>query len=138
MITIADVEDIMLRDSVSIGVNKIQPESPVIDDKTGNGLPEEMIVVHVKRQEDGTYWKNGFVEVNVCVPNFKSGKRNKGRLSALSLKGTEIFGNYDYIVGEYNDTVYRYRIASSSFEQEDRLKCWYVNFRILFETIKVI
>lgn len=137
MIGLTDIEDILLRDfSKYYGIRKTTSEPPTVDDKKAVGINEEMIVVHVKKQSTATYFYRGFVEVNICVPDFKSGERNRLRLQQLERMANEMLKTA--IVGEYDKTAYRYSKDSIGIEKETPLKCNYVNVRLLFEVHNII
>lgn len=137
MIGITDIEDILVGNfSAAVGIAKTTSEPVKVDDKSASGISEEVVVVHVKRNSVGTYFDRGFVEVNLCVPDFKSGERNRPRLKELerTVKGMLKTS----IVGEYDGTSYRYSRDSIGIEREESLKCSYVNVRLLFEVHNII
>ena len=137
MIGVTDIEDILVRDfSEALGIAKTTSEPPKADDKNAEGIKKEMVVVHVKRSSEGTIFDRGFVEVNLCVPDFKSGERNRPRLQALEHMAKEMLRTA--IVGEYDGTAYRYSRDSIGMEREPTLKCSYVNVRLLFEVHNII
>lgn len=94
----------------------------------------EKIVIHVKKQQLGTYWKKSFVEVNLCVPDLKEGEANTIRLNELERQAMKRF---DDVVSTYDGTTYRYSIDSIGTEADIALKCHYVNVRILFNVLNV-
>ena len=137
MIGLTDIEDILMRDFAEyFGIAKVTSESPKADDKQAVGINKEMIVVHVKRQSPGTIFDRGFVEVNICVPDFKSGERNRPRLQALERKARKMLKVA--IVGTHDGTAYRYSRDSIGIEKEESLKCNYVNVRLLFEIHNIV
>lgn len=137
MIGLTDIEDILIRDfSAYMGIPNATSEPPKTDDKEAVGLDDEIIVVHVKRQSPDVIFERGFVEVNLCVPDFKSGQRNRPRLQRLERKAKEMLETA--MVGEYDGTTYRYSKDSIGMEKEPLLKCNYVNVRLLFEIHNII
>lgn len=137
MIGLTDIEDILLRDFAAVtGIAMVTSETPKADDKKAVGIGKEMVVVHVKKQATGTIFERGFVEVNLCVPDFKSGERNRPRLSQLEHIAEEMLKSP--IVGEHDGTTYRYSKDSIGIEREESLKCSYVNVRLLFEVHNII
>ena len=137
MIGLTDIEDILIGDfSTYFGIGRVTSESPKVDDKKSVGIAEEMIVVHVKKQSTGVYFERGFVEVNLCVPDFKSGERNRPRLQELEHMAEAMLKTA--IVGEHEGTAYRYSKDSISMEKDPPLKCNYVNVRLLFEVHNIV
>jgi len=137
MITKADIENILLDVCEPLGITDVSVEPPTLDDKTGDGLQKEMLEIFVKKESDGQRWLPRFVDVNVCVPDFTSGRQNAPRLEALERIAGGLFGKA-YISGILNGSRYRFKRESIGIEQDKPLKCHYVNVRILFETINVI
>lgn len=135
MIVTADIEDIVLMTSKAFGIGTMTNGSPQYDDKTGEGLTKETVVVHAKPQTDGKYWLPSFVEVNLCVPDYKSGKENFNRIKVLERKAREVFKR---ITGQHDGTFYRIGINSLGIEEDKPLKCHYVNCRLLFEVINTL
>lgn len=123
MIVTGDVATILVRDCEKLGITTYRkgyvPEST-----------SERIIVIAKPQLDGTYWRKGFVEVNMMVPDVK-GVANLSRLNQLE----RIAKGHFESVGEYDGTTYSYSIESIGQEEDTSLKCHYVNVRILFQTL---
>lgn len=129
MITTTDVANILVRDCRAFGLKVHQkgniPEGVV---KT------ERIVVVPKRQETATYWRKGFVEINICVPD-KGGKADLVRLQEMEHRAKEVLDN---VVGQSDDSTYEYSIHSiSGCEEDTTLMCHFVNVRILFNVLNV-
>lgn len=137
MITKADIENIILDICEPFGITDVTTEPPLLDDKTGDGLCKEMLEIFVKKESDGQRWLPRFVDVNVCIPDFKSGRQNAPRLEAVEKIALGLFGKA-YISGVQDGFRYRFKRESIGIEQDKPLKCHYVNVRILFETINVI
>lgn len=137
MIGLTDIEDILMADFAALtGIEKVTSETPKADDKKAVGINEEIIVVHVKKQSPDTIFERGFVEVNICVPDFKSGERNRPRLQVLERMAEGMLKTA--IVGEFDGTSYRYSKDSIGIEKETSLKCNYVNVRLLFEIHNIV
>ena len=137
MITKADIENILLDVCEPFGIADVTTEPPTLDDKKGDGLQKEMLEIFVKKESDGQRWLPRFVDVNVCIPDFKSGKQNAPRLEAVEKIAGGLFGKA-YTSGIQDGFRYRFKRESIGIEQDRPLKCHYVNVRILFETINVI
>lgn len=137
MITKADIENILLDVCEPFGIADVTTEKPTLDDKTGDGLKKEMLEIFVKKEGDGTRWLPRFADVNVCIPDYKSGMQNASRIEAVERIARELFGK-TYISGVHDGSRYRFKRESIGIESDKPLKCHYVNVRILFETINVI
>lgn len=137
MITKADIENIILDVCEPFGIADVTTEPPKLDDKEGDGLKKEMLEIFVKKESDGQRWLPRFVDVNVCIPDFKSGRQNASRLEEMERIAGNLFGKA-YASGIMDGSRYRYKRDSIGIEQDKPLKCHYVNVRILFETINVI
>lgn len=135
MIVTTDIEDIILAACQGFGISKTTTETPIVDDTTNSGLTEEMIIIHAKAQQDGKYWLPSFVEVNVCVPDFKSGSRNRNRLNALERMAEKIF--LKPVAGVHDGTSYTFSRYSIGIEADTSFKCHYVNCRLLFNVLNV-
>ena len=126
--TIAEVEEALHRDLQILGI-------PVRIRKESKPITQDVIFIHVKRREGGTYWRSGFVEVNFCSPDI-SGEPAKIRLKELERIGSDFFRQET--VGEYNGSYYQYSSFSQDIIKDETLKCHYVNFRILLKDLNVI
>lgn len=129
MIVTTDIGNILYRDCKAFGMEVYQK---------GN-LPDgemttERAIIRVKPQTLGKYWKKGFVEVNLCVPDIEIDTANLIRLGELERQAMKVF---DDVVDSYDGTNYRYSIDSIGIEADTALKCHFVNVRILFETLNV-
>ena len=98
-------------------------------------LREEAIVIVTSTPIDpDTYWERAYVHVNICVPDYL-GKTNTRRLNEV-----ERMANLwirDGIVGEYDGSSYLISKDSLGIEEDDALKCSYVNLVLLFEILNV-
>lgn len=129
MIVTTDIANILYRDCQPFGIS-IVPHGKKL---TGE-LKSEMIVIHAKSQQPGTYWKKSFAEVNLCVPDLNEGEANTIRLNELEKQAQ---GMLDGVTGRYDGTTYHYSIDTIGTEEDISLKCHYVNVRILFEVLNV-
>ena len=125
MIVTTDIGNILYRDCKAFGID-IVPD--------GETLTGELIAIHAKKQQPGTYWKKSFAEVNLCVPDLGENSANSIRLGELERRANKLF---DDVVSTYDGTTYRYSIDSIGTEVDTDLKCHYVNVRILFEVLNV-
>ena len=130
MIVTTDIANILYRDCKAFGIEVYQSGNIPDEDKE---LSSERVIIRTKTQSPETYWKKGFVEVNLCVPDL-GGKANLIRLQELERKVQEVL---DDVVGEYDGSSYYYSIDSIGTEADTALKCHYVNVRILFKVLNV-
>lgn len=130
MIVTTDIANILYRDCKAFGIEVYQSGNIPDEDKE---LSSERVIIRTKTQSPETYWKKGFVEVNLCVPDL-GGKANLIRLQELERKVQEVL---DDVVGEYDGSSYYYSIDSIGTEADTALKCHYVNVRILFNVLNV-
>lgn len=140
MITPQDIGNILYRDTEALGITERHVVFEGDDDSNDfphidpeKGLENEMVIIHVKRQSTGKYWKKGFNEVNLLVPRIQ-GYSNRIRLNELERQADKLFSD---VVSTYDGTTYRYSIESIGAEADTALKCHYVNVRILFEVLNV-
>ena len=119
MIVSSDIANILYRDCKIFGI-QIVPDGETL---TGE-ITAERIVIHAKTQTPGTYWKKGFVEVNLCVPDLSENSANSIRLGEIERQVQNVL---DDVVGSYDGTTYRYGISSIGRETDTDLKCHYVN-----------
>lgn len=130
MIVTTDIANILYRDCKAFGIEVYKSGNIPDEDKE---LSSERVIIRTKTQSPETYWKKGFVEVNLCVPDL-GGKANLIRLQELERKVQEVL---DDVVGEYDGSSYYYSIDSIGTEADTALKCHYVNVRILFQVLNV-
>ena len=141
MITPQDIRNILYRDCKAFGISAVyvvfegdagnSDEVPAVDSR--KGLQVERIVVYVKHQQPGTYWKKNFNEVNIQVPRIQS-RANTIRLQELEHEALELL---DSVTGEYEGCNYLYQIDQIGTEADTALKCHYVNVRLLFQVLNV-
>lgn len=95
-------------------------------------ITEDRVVILPKNQTTETYWRKCFVEVNLCTPDLADDQANLWRLDELEKAAYDVF---DDVVGRYGEDTYRYSISSIGIEQDEAMKCHYVNVRLLFEVL---
>lgn len=131
MIVTTDIANIIFKDCKSFGISEMYQRGNILEGK----VKTERIVIYPKTQQPDAYWEKGYVEVNLCVPVTKTGKANLIRLNELERKAREVFK--DGIVGQYDGSWYRYSSESIGIEEDKELCCYYVNVKLLFETLNV-
>lgn len=136
MIVTTDIGNILYRDCKAFGIDEVYQKGniPPVPDDPDYRLETERIVIRTKSQTPGKYWKKGFVEVNLCVPDAGLDVANLIRLAELERNAYKLL---DDVVSSYDGTTYRYSIESIGTEADTALKCHYVNVRILFEVLNV-
>ena len=130
MIVTADIANILYKDCKAFGIEVYQAGNIPDEHKE---LSSERVIIRTKSQSPETYWKKGFVEVNLCVPDM-DGDANLIRLQELERKAQEVL---DEVVGEYDGSNYYYLIDSIGIEADTELRCHYVNVRLLFQVLNV-
>ena len=130
MIVTTDIANILYKDCKAFGIEVYQAGNIPDEQKE---LSSERVIIRTKSQSPETYWKKGFVEVNLCVPDM-DGDANLIRLQELERKAQEAL---DEVVGEYDGSNYYYLIDSIGIEADTELRCHYVNVRLLFQVLNV-
>lgn len=130
MIVTTDITNILYKDCKAFGIEVYQAGNIPDEHKE---LSSERVIIRTKSQSPETYWKKGFVEVNLCVPDI-DGDANLIRLQELERKAQEVL---DEVVGEYDGSNYYYLIDSIGIEADAELRCHYVNVRLLFQVLNV-
>lgn len=130
MIVTTDIANILYKDCEAFGMEVYQSGNIPDEDKE---LSSERVIVRTKFQSPEAIWKNGFVEVNLCVPDM-DGDANLIRLQQLERKAQEVL---DDVVGEFDGSSYYYSIDQIGTEADTALKCHYVNVRLLFQVLNV-
>ena len=130
MIVTTDIANILYKDCKAFGIEVYQAGNIPDEHKE---LSSERAIIRTKSQSPETYWKKGFVEVNLCVPDM-DGDANLIRLQELERKAQEVL---DEVVGEYDGSHYYYSIDSIGTEADTELRCHYVNVRLLFQVLNV-
>lgn len=130
MIVTTDIQTILYKDAQKLGISKIYKDGAVPD----GDAKYEKVVILANSLEPGTYWKVGFVHVNICVPYLdKKGTANLQRLNELERKASKILSS----TSVFDDTPYSYEVDTTRIEDGRDLKCHYVNVRILFQVLNV-
>ena len=130
MIVTTDIANILYKDCEAFGIEVYQAGNIPDEHKE---LSSERVIIRTKSQSPETYWKKGFVEVNLCVPDI-DGDANLIRLRELERKAQKVL---DEVVGEYDGSNYYYLIDSIGIEADTELRCHYVNVRLLFQVLNV-
>lgn len=130
MIVTTDIANILYKDCKAFGIEVYQAGNIPDEHKE---LSSERVIIRTKSQSPETYWKKGFVEVNLCVPDM-DGDANLIRLQELERKAQEVLNE---VVGEYDGSNYYYLIDTIGIEADTELRCHYVNVRILFQVLNV-
>lgn len=129
MIVTTDIGNILYRDCKAFGIEVYQ-KGNIPDGE----VTTERVIIRTKNQTPSKFWKKGFVEVNLCVPDVDVDTANLIRLAELEREAMKIL---DDVVSTYDGTTYRYSIDSIGTEADTALKCHYVNVRLLFEVLNV-
>jgi len=123
MITTSEVEDILYGYFKNKGKVFRQGTEPLGEVK------EERIQLIVKEQSKSKYWNSGFVEVNFLIPNINN-MPDIARLGEVE-KDLSDFEEY----GKHGGVSYTFGTYSTVRLKDEALKCWFVNCRILFESL---
>lgn len=136
MITSSDIGNIMYRDCAA---NFNLPVFRFGDEPKGTA-ENAYIVVIPKALTRGGLWSSSYVEVNIVIPNLADGTANLEALEEAEHRANAVLGGNGRVVfGEYDGTAYRYRVESTSVEDDTTaLKCHFVNAHILFQPINTI
>lgn len=130
MISVTDIGNILYKDCGAFGIPVYQKGNV----PTGK-VDSERIVIYPKVQQDLVYWRESFVEVNICVPDVSENTADLIKLNDMERKARQLIG---YSTGIYDGTRYRYKIDTIGIEQDPGLACHYVNATILFKVINVM
>lgn len=128
MITTSDVANIIYRDCAVFGI-EIVPDGKTIKGK----LTSDRVVIHVHKEQPGTYWNKCFVEVNLCVPDAGRDDGDTVRLTELERSAKNLLRGS----GWYDDSFYRYDISSIGRDRDSSLECYFINCKLLFEVLNV-
>lgn len=126
MITTGDIEEILYKDLKKFGFKQYRKDA-IKESK----VDSERLIVFCGTLEEDTFWSRAFVNINVCVPNFK-GMANTKRLTEIERMLYNISS-----VSKHDKSTYRYEVRSTSQEEDPDLKCHFVNIRVLFEVLNV-
>ena len=130
MITEGNIADYLFVKSQAFGVDVYQ---------WGNipkgAVKEERVTIQVKPLQRGKYWKNGFVEVNFCMPYIdETGKASLIRFEEVEKKSREM---YDGVVDKVGDDWVRYEIDTLNRLKDEALRCYYLNVHIAFQVLNI-
>lgn len=126
MITTGDIEEILYKDLKKFGFKQYRKD--VIKD---GKVDSERLIILCGTLEEDVFWSRAFVNINVCVPDFK-GMANTKRLTEIERMLFNISS-----VSKHDESTYRYEVRSTSQEEDTDLKCHFVNIRVLFEVLNV-
>jgi len=135
MITPQTIGNILYRDSKALDILPVYVTLPGdnSDEIPSGEVKEERVVIHVKKQVPGTYWRKSYNEVNILVPRLAN-RPDRIRLEQVEHKAMAVF---DDVVGKFNNVTYSYSVDSIGSMTDPALRCEYVNCRILFEVLNV-
>ncbi len=136
MITPQTIGNILYRDcKATFGIDAVYVVVPGdnSDEIPKGEVTEERIIIHVKAQKPGTYWRKSFNEVNYLVPRIQN---RPDRIHCEQLEH-EAMKKLDGVTGKYDGSHYLYSVESIGTMTDDALNCEYVNARILFEVLNV-
>lgn len=136
MITPQTIGNILYRDcKAAFGTDAVYVVMP--GDNSGEipqgEVSEERIVIHIKSQKPGTYWRKSFNEVNILVPRIHN---RPDRIRCEQMEH-EVMEKLDDITGQSGGVSYLYSVDTIGTMTDDALNCEYVNARILFEVLNV-
>lgn len=133
MITPTDIACIVYRDCEPLGLSRV-PDGCTL----AGPLEDERCVIHVKEQQTGKYWRNSFVEVNLCVPDLRTmaAEADTIRLGELEHAVQRLWG--DGLADTYDGTPYHYQLHTLSVQEDRALRCHFVSARLLFEVLNVM
>lgn len=130
MITSSDIQTILYKKAQLLGVKEVYKEGNIM---SGNYSTERVVILN-NSAEPGTYWRLGFINVNLCVPDLdRDFTANLTRLSELESLAYDVFKE----TGKMNDLAYTYEVDSTHIEEDRAAHSHYVNVRILFEVLNV-
>lgn len=130
MIVTTDIQTILYKDAQKLGIKKVYKDGAVPE----GDVKSEWVVIIVNSVEPGTYWKAGFVHVNICIPYLdRKGTAPLTRLNALERLAVKEL----HSTSTYDGTSYTYEVDTTRIEENRDLKCFYVNVRILFQVLNV-
>lgn len=133
MITVSEVANIVYKECSIFGIERV-PEGQTL---TGQ-LKAERCVIHVKRQQRGKYWCDGYVEVNLCVPDkaplyTEADTPRIQEFLRIAMKAWK-----DGVTGVWDDTPYYFDIHSTDIQADTALRCHYGNVRLQFGVLNVM
>lgn len=130
MITSSDIQTILYKKAQLLGVKEVYKEGNIM---SGNYSTERVVILN-NSAEPGIYWRLGFMNVNLCVPDIdRDFTANLTRLSELEALSYDVFKE----TGKMNGLAYTYEVDSTRIEEDRAAHSHYVNVRILFEVLNV-
>lgn len=130
MITSSDIQTILYKKAQLLGVKEVYKEGNIM---SGNYSTERVVILN-NSAEPGTYWRIGFMNVNICVPDLdRNFTANLTRLSELESLAYDVFSE----TGKMKGLAYTYDVDSTNIEEDRAAHSHYVNIRILFEVLNV-
>lgn len=130
MITSSDIQTILYKKAQLLGVKEVYKEGNIM---SGNYSTERVVILN-NSAEPGTYWRIGFMNVNICVPDLdRNFTANLTRLSELESLAYDVFSE----TGKMKGIAYTYDVDSTNIEEDRAAHSHYVNIRILFEVLNV-
>ncbi len=135
MITPQTIGNILYRDCKVLGIqpiNVVFPGDNSSEIKAGE-VTEQRIVIHVKSQKPGTYWRKSYNEINILIPRIAD-KPDRITAEEMEQRAQDVFED---VVGSFNGVTYKYTIDSLGTMTDSALRCEYVNARVLFEVLNV-
>ena len=130
MIVTTDIQTILYKKAKELGIKNVYKDGTVPE----GYVKSERVIIIANSIEPGTYWRVGFVHVNICVPNSdRKGEAPLKRLNELERLAVQTLHD----TGKFDGTPYTYEVDTTRIEEDRDLKCYYVNARILFEVLNV-
>ena len=130
MIVTTDIQTILYRKAQELGIKNVYKDGTIPE----GDVKSERVIIIANSIEPGTYWRVGFVHVNICVPNSdRKGEALLKRLNELERLAVQTLHD----TGKFDGTTYTYEVDTTRIEEDRDLKCYYVNARILFEVLNV-
>lgn len=130
MITSTDIQTILYKKAQLLGVKEVYKEGNIM---SGNYSTERVVILN-NSAEPGTYWRLGFMNVNICVPDLdRNFTASLTRLSELESLAYDVFSD----TGKMKGLAYTYDVDSTNIEEDRAAHSHYVNIRILFEVLNV-
>ncbi|MDR2791322.1 MAG: hypothetical protein LBB27_01070 [Tannerellaceae bacterium] len=126
------IKDYLLTTPLGTEVPDIKVETTVVfptaDDRT------EFIQILPKRSVDTKFFKKGFVEVNVYVPDKYENYPDSARLRTLQRLSWDALENY--LLNDGQDTWWVQMEGTPTLEKDDALHCHFSNTRVVYQLFK--
>lgn len=130
MITSGDIANIIYTDCKAFGMH-IYPDG----EKYKGEVKSEFVIIHSKRQIEQEKWDASVVEVNFFTPNLPNEEPNTIRMNEIERQAKSFFVKYR--TGMFDGLRYRYYRESIGREYDESLRCYYVNVKLIFESLNV-